>query len=100
MSGDATDAPADVPAHQDTDHRSEITMSSYPRGQRVALVHTDDPYTELQPGDTGTVVRHDQALQTVHVAWDSGSSLAMCLDCGDQITPLAPAPQSAGDHTA
>jgi hypothetical protein len=70
-------------------------MTSYLRGQRVALIHTSDPYTRLRPGDTGTVVRHDDTLHTVHIAWDSGSRLAMCLDAGDRITLLASAPQAA-----
>lgn len=66
-------------------------MTSYQPGQRIALVHTDDPYTGLRPGDTGTVTRHDQEQHTVSIAWDSGSGLAMCLDAGDRIRLLAPA---------
>ncbi|MFD6754901.1 DUF4314 domain-containing protein [Micromonospora gifhornensis] len=60
----------------------------YQPGQRVALVHTSDPYTLLRPGDTGTVRRHDQQHHTVDVTWDSGSTLSMCLDDGDRIEPL------------
>ena len=59
------------------------------RGQRVALVHTDDPHTALRPGDEGTVVRHDQATATVDIDWDSGSRLSMCLDAGDRIRRLS-----------
>ncbi|SCL26060.1 hypothetical protein GA0070616_3231 [Micromonospora nigra] len=59
----------------------------YQPGQRVALVHTSDPYTLLRPGDTGTVRRHDQRHNVVDVAWDSGSALSMCLDDGDRIEP-------------
>ncbi|MFN2556737.1 MAG: DUF4314 domain-containing protein [Nitriliruptorales bacterium] len=36
----------------------------------------DDPYTHLRPGDPGTVTVVDH-LGTVHVAWDSGSTLGM-----------------------
>jgi hypothetical protein len=74
-------------------------------GERVELVHTDDPHTRLRPGDTGTVTRHDQATtgEVVHVAWDDGSRLSMCLDAGDRIrristtaTPTRPHRSRAG----
>lgn len=74
-------------------------------GERVALVHTDDPHTSLFPGDEGTVTRHDQTTtgEVVHVAWDDGSRLSMCLDAGDRIrrirpaaTPSRPKPARAG----
>jgi len=73
-------------------------------GERVALVHTDDPHTRLRPGDTGTVTRHDQATtgEVVHVAWDDGSRLMVCLDAGDRIrriptaAPSRPHPPAAG----
>ena len=62
-------------------------------GERVELVHTDDPDTRLRPGDTGTVTRHQQATtgEVVHVAWDDGSRLMMCLDAGDRIRRIRPA---------
>ena len=60
----------------------------FERGQRVALVHTTDPHTELRPGDQGTVRRHDADQRRVDVAWDSGSTLSMLLDEGDDITPI------------
>lgn len=72
-------------------------MTGYQPGQRIALVHTDDPYTDLRPGDTGTVVRHDQAQHTINVDWDTGSVLSMCFDAGDRIRLLTPAP---GDDPA
>jgi hypothetical protein len=75
-------------------------MTVYQPGQRIALVHTSDPHTDLRPGDTGTVRRHDQHLHTVHIDWDSGSSLSMCLDAGDRIElldPAAPGPRPSGD---
>ncbi|WP_250008780.1 DUF4314 domain-containing protein [Actinoplanes sp. M2I2] len=78
-------------------------MSAYQPGQRIALVHTNDPYTRLQPGDTGTVQHHDQQQQdTVYVRWDNGSTLAMCLDAGDRIRalPAAPAAPARGDAPA
>jgi hypothetical protein len=75
-------------------------MTIYQPGQRIALVHTSDPHTDLRPGDTGTVRRHDQHLHTVHIDWDSGSSLSMCLDAGDRVElldPAAPDAQPSGD---
>jgi hypothetical protein len=42
----------------------------------VELVHTSDPYTQLKPGDKGTVQFTDD-LGTLHVRWDSGSSLGL-----------------------
>jgi len=45
-------------------------------GRRIRLVHTDDPYTNLQPGAEGTVEFVDDA-GTVHVKWDDGSTLGM-----------------------
>ena len=70
-------------------------MSTYQPQQRVALIHTDDPYTDLRPGDTGTVVFHDPAQHTVSIAWDSGSRLAMRLDGGDRIELLTPASEDS-----
>ncbi|RSM65112.1 DUF4314 domain-containing protein [Actinoplanes sp. ATCC 53533] len=72
---------------------------TYQPGQRITLVCTNDPHTRLRPGDTGTVVGHDPHQQTVYIAWDSGSTLAMCLDAGDRIAPAAvdPAADSRDD---
>ena len=50
--------------------------AEYPEGTRIALVHMDDPYSKLKPGDRGTVKSVDDA-GTVHVAWDKGSSLGI-----------------------
>jgi hypothetical protein len=57
----------------------------YEKGQRVALVYTDDPHTVLRPGDEGTVVGHDEHTSTVDIRWDRGSRLSMCLNAGDRI---------------
>ncbi len=43
---------------------------------RIELIHTTDRHTQLKPGDQGTV-RYIDSLDTVHVRWDSGSSLGM-----------------------
>ena len=45
-------------------------------GKRIRLDYTSDPYTNLRPGDMGTVTFID-ALGTIAVKWDSGSTLGM-----------------------
>jgi hypothetical protein len=51
-------------------------------GKRIELIHTDDPYTKLIPGDRGTVTFvsetpfSDTPIQ-ISVKWDSGSNLMM-----------------------
>ena len=60
---------------------SKATIQSikerYPQGTRVELEHMNDPYnTKLLPGCRGTVVCVDD-IGTIHVAWDSGSSLGV-----------------------
>lgn len=58
--------------------RARINMlrAQYPKGTRVELVHTSDPYTKLQPGTKGTVEFVDDA-GTVQISWDNGSGLGM-----------------------
>ncbi|MDD4496077.1 MAG: DUF4314 domain-containing protein [Eubacteriales bacterium] len=48
----------------------------YTPGTRVVLVMMNDPYTKLQPGAKGTVTGVDD-MGTIHVSWDSGSSLGV-----------------------
>ena len=48
----------------------------YTPGTRVVLIRMNDPYTKLQPGDKGTVTNVDD-IGTIHVNWDSGSSLGV-----------------------
>lgn len=50
--------------------------SYYPTGTRVVLVKMDDPHTKLAPGEKGTVTGVDD-IGTIHVNWDSGSSLGV-----------------------
>lgn len=56
----------------------------FPRGTRVVLDHTNDPHTSLRPGERGVVQLVD-GMETVHVKWDSGSSLGVIFDDGDRI---------------
>ncbi len=46
---------------------------------RIELVHTDDKFTNLKPGDKGTVngINSLPGLTQIWVSWDSGSSLAL-----------------------
>lgn len=56
-------------------------------GDRVELVHTSDQYTNLSPGDRGTVTDIDvdppeitpnnQPVRKYWVDWDDGGKLAM-----------------------
>ena len=61
---------------------SELTVErlrkEYPKGCRVELLHMDDPYSKLKPGDKGTVMGVDD-IGTIHVSWDCGSSLGVVL---------------------
>ena len=48
------------------------------KGKRIKLISTTDPYTELKPGDQGTVDFVDD-MGTIHVIWDNGSQLGLVL---------------------
>jgi len=65
------------------------------QGDRIELIHTDDPYTHLKPGDKGTVdnVTRVFDITQIGVAWDDGSSLTMIPESGDQIKVLKPDPE-------
>ena len=68
------------------------------RGQRVRLVYTSDPYSDLPAGSEGTVQFVDD-LGTVHVAWDSGSTLGLIPieDWWEEIAKADPEPSGPGD---
>jgi len=51
-------------------------MERYPKSTRVRLISMNDPYTNLKPGDTGTVDSVD-GLGTIHISWDKGSTLGV-----------------------
>ena len=51
-------------------------------GKRIELIRTNDPYTDLKPGDRGTVVDvtelpYEDTRFKVWIHWDSGSRLAI-----------------------
>ena len=54
----------------------DLVRARYPKGTRVELVYTSDPYTKLQPGTKGTVSFVD-AMGTVFIDWDNGSGLGI-----------------------
>ena len=64
-----------------------LVMQTYPPGTRVELVSMDDPYTDLKPGSLGTVDFVDDT-GTVHVNWDSGSTLGVVYGV-DAIKPVS-----------
>lgn len=53
-----------------------MTTNTTQIGDRVRLIYTDDPYTNLKTGDEGIVTFVDD-IGTVFVNWDSGSRLGM-----------------------
>lgn len=54
----------------------ENLRREYPVGTRIELVHMDDPYSKLKPGDQGTVRVVDD-IGTIFCNWDCGSSLGV-----------------------
>lgn len=48
-------------------------------GTRIRLIHTDDPHTDLKPGDEGTVTQVSKQGD-LHMKWDSGSMLNLLPD--------------------
>ena len=46
------------------------------KGKRIELISTSDPYTNLRPGDRGTIDFVDD-MGTIHVTWDNGSTLGL-----------------------
>ena len=53
-------------------------------GKRVRFMRSNDQYTKLVWGDEG-VVSHIDALGTVHIKWDNGSTLGMITEEGDRF---------------
>ena len=57
-------------------NRINRLKDTYPEGTRVELISMDDPYSKLQTGEKGTVMCVDD-MGTVHINWDSGSTLGL-----------------------
>lgn len=56
----------------------------YPEGCKVELVQMNDPYVQMPVGLKGTVMFVDD-IGTVHIDWENGSNLGVCLSDGDII---------------
>lgn len=56
------------------------------KGDRIELVYTNDRYTDLKPGDQGTVTGvNTTSLGTqIFIKWDSGSGLMLVPETGDR----------------
>jgi len=46
-------------------------------GDRVKLVSMDDTWTDLKPGDKGTVYKTNEGQGLIWVDWDNGEQLAL-----------------------
>ena len=57
-------------------NKAKLYAAKYPVGTRVELIEMDDPYSKLKAGEQGTVSFVD-AIGTIHVNWDCGSSLGL-----------------------
>lgn len=60
-------------------------MDDWQSGDRVVLVCTNDPYTDLEPGEEAVVTDYMPITSQLLVDWDSGSRLVMRPDAGDII---------------
>lgn len=65
------------------------------RGDRVKLIHVNDPHTKLAPGTLGTVTSVD-SLGTVHVKWDDGHHLGLVAEAGDAYRVIGNGPPPRG----
>lgn len=54
----------------------ERLRKQYPPGTKIELLRMSDPYTELKPGDTGTVNFIDDT-GTIFALWSNGSGLGI-----------------------
>ena len=46
-------------------------------GDRVELIFINDTWTNLKPGDKGTIYKIDENQELVWVDWDNGEQLAL-----------------------
>ena len=53
-------------------------------GDRVELILINDTWTNLKPGDRGTVFKIDDGQELIWVNWDNGEQLALLVD-GDKF---------------
>jgi hypothetical protein len=60
-------------------------MDDWQLGDRVVLLHTNDPYTTVEPGDEGVVSAYTPITGELLVDWDTGPRLIMLPNAGDII---------------
>lgn len=60
---------------------SEINKRLYPPGTRIELIRMHDPYSPVEPMNTGTVVAVDDAGSPL-MKWDNGRTLSVKLRAG------------------
>ncbi len=83
-----------------------MNINDFKPGMRIRLVSTTDRFTDLVPGDRGTVLRagddrwdyrytSESWGQFIDIAWDNGSSLTMLPGRGDVIEINEPNPAGA-----
>lgn len=48
-------------------------------GDRVQLVFMNDTWSDLKPGDKGTVFKIDENQELVWINWDNGEQLALLI---------------------
>jgi len=46
-------------------------------GDKVELIFINDTWTDLKPGDRGTVLKIDENQELIWVDWDNGEQLAL-----------------------
>lgn len=49
-------------------------------GDRIELILMNDTWTNLKPGDKGTVKKIDENQELIWVDWDNGEMLALLVD--------------------
>ena len=49
-------------------------------GDRIELIFMNDTWTNLKPGDKGTVFKIDENQELIWVNWDNGEQLALLVE--------------------
>ena len=56
-----------------------VEKGSVKIGDRIELIFINDTWTELKPGDKGTVNKIDENQEIIWVDWDNGEQLALLI---------------------
>ena len=57
-----------------------VTIKTVKVGDRIELEFINDTWTNLKPGDRGTVFKIDDGQELIWVNWDNGEQLALLVD--------------------